>query len=245
MLLPRARAQLRGGPDIVTLHRPAQGRTTPALSALEGAAIAFAIAGFAWLGVIYLRMLVSPAPQEMREGALIVTTLAGGDRRTVCEELSRARPGREPRQGLVAPPRRRPHLVLPRHRQRLPPAASGLPSHGADAPADAILAPRQTRDPHPSPGPHDRARPRTPAQPCREPRFSRRRPVRTPVNDPGQISNASGSRGWNCALPAGLGRTAKAPSGTRSTAATPRNAPCHRQEATSWRPAAAEMPDRD
>ncbi len=46
------------------------------LIALEGAALAFAAAGFAWLGLIYLRMLVSPAPQEMREGALIVTTLA-------------------------------------------------------------------------------------------------------------------------------------------------------------------------
>ena len=45
-------------------------------AALEGAAIAFAVAGFAWLGMVYLRMLVSPAPQEMREGALVVTTLA-------------------------------------------------------------------------------------------------------------------------------------------------------------------------
>ncbi|MFN6999483.1 MAG: hypothetical protein ACK4ST_05540, partial [Elioraea tepidiphila] len=52
------------------------GRSTPALTALEGAVLAFAVAGFAWLGLIYLRMLVSPAPQEMREGALIVTTLA-------------------------------------------------------------------------------------------------------------------------------------------------------------------------
>jgi hypothetical protein len=52
------------------------GRSTPALTALDGAALAFAVAGFAWLGLIYLRMLVSPAPQEMREGALIVTTLA-------------------------------------------------------------------------------------------------------------------------------------------------------------------------
>lgn len=46
------------------------------LAVLEGAALAFAVAAFAWLGLIYLRMLVSPAPQEMREGALIVTTLA-------------------------------------------------------------------------------------------------------------------------------------------------------------------------
>ncbi|MFQ3623612.1 MAG: hypothetical protein SNJ73_08710 [Acetobacteraceae bacterium] len=52
------------------------GRSTSALIALEGAALAFAAAGFLWLGVVYLRMLVSPAPQEMREGALIVTTLA-------------------------------------------------------------------------------------------------------------------------------------------------------------------------
>lgn len=60
----------------MTLSSPARGRTAPALIALEGAALAFASAGFAWLGLIYLRMLVSPAPQEMREGALIVTTLA-------------------------------------------------------------------------------------------------------------------------------------------------------------------------
>ncbi|MFQ3623415.1 MAG: hypothetical protein SNJ73_07700, partial [Acetobacteraceae bacterium] len=49
---------------------------TALADALDGAAIAFALAGFAWLGLVYLRMLVSPAPQEMREGALIVTTLA-------------------------------------------------------------------------------------------------------------------------------------------------------------------------
>jgi len=52
-------------------------RPSAALSAaLEGAALAFAAAGLVWLGLIYLRMLISPAPQEMREGALIVTTLA-------------------------------------------------------------------------------------------------------------------------------------------------------------------------
>lgn len=60
----------------MTLRCPARSRAPPALIALEGAAVAFAIAGFAWLGVLYLRMLVSPAPQEMREGALVVTTLA-------------------------------------------------------------------------------------------------------------------------------------------------------------------------
>lgn len=58
----------------------ARGRTAArgraALGALDGAALAFALAGFAWLVLIYLRMLVSPAPQEMREGALVVTTLA-------------------------------------------------------------------------------------------------------------------------------------------------------------------------
>jgi hypothetical protein len=56
----------------------ARGHTTAraALTVLEGAAVAFAIAGFAWLAAIYLRMMVSPAPQEMREGAPIVTTLA-------------------------------------------------------------------------------------------------------------------------------------------------------------------------
>jgi hypothetical protein len=65
----------------VTVHPPvARGRTAArgraALGALEGAALGFALAGFAWLGLIYLRMLVSPAPQEMREGAIVVTTLA-------------------------------------------------------------------------------------------------------------------------------------------------------------------------
>ncbi|WP_439578653.1 hypothetical protein [Elioraea sp.] len=57
--------------------RPRRTRSHVALlTALEGGSVAFALAGFAWLGVVYLRMLVSPAPQEMREGALIVTTLA-------------------------------------------------------------------------------------------------------------------------------------------------------------------------
>lgn len=53
-----------------------EGRSPGALVAAEGAALAFAVAGFAWLALIYLRMLASPAPQEMREGALVVTTLA-------------------------------------------------------------------------------------------------------------------------------------------------------------------------
>ncbi len=66
----------------VTERHPARRNARLALAAsavvdaLEGASIAFALAGFAWLGLVYLRMLVSPAPQEMREGALIVTTLA-------------------------------------------------------------------------------------------------------------------------------------------------------------------------
>lgn len=57
------------------MARPAA-RPAALATALEGAAAAFAAAGFAWLGLVYLRMLASPAPQEMREGALVVTTLA-------------------------------------------------------------------------------------------------------------------------------------------------------------------------
>jgi hypothetical protein len=80
MLLPRADAHLpRGGcRTVITAPSTARDRTTAraALTVLEGAAVAFAVAGFAWLAAIYLRMLVSPAPQEMREGALVVTTLA-------------------------------------------------------------------------------------------------------------------------------------------------------------------------
>ena len=82
MLLPRACAVLPSrGSCTVTVHPPvARGRTAAragaALGVLDGAALAFALAGFAWLALIYLRMLVSPAPQEMREGALVVTTLA-------------------------------------------------------------------------------------------------------------------------------------------------------------------------
>jgi hypothetical protein len=48
-----------------------------ALSALaEGVALAFFLAAIAWLAMLWVRMIVSPAPQEMREGAIILTTLA-------------------------------------------------------------------------------------------------------------------------------------------------------------------------
>ncbi len=52
--------------------RPAPGP----LDLAEGAALAFFLAAMAWLGMLWLRMIVSPAPQEMREGAIILTTLA-------------------------------------------------------------------------------------------------------------------------------------------------------------------------
>ena len=55
----------------------------------------------------------------------IVTNLAGGaGAPSLREELLRARTGREPYQGLEAAPRRRPHLVLARHRQPVPPDAA-------------------------------------------------------------------------------------------------------------------------
>jgi hypothetical protein len=52
--------------------RPAPGP----LGLLEGASLAFFLAAMAWLVMLWLRMMVSPAPQEMREGAIILTTLA-------------------------------------------------------------------------------------------------------------------------------------------------------------------------
>ncbi len=42
----------------------------------DGAALAFGLAALAWLAMVVVRMAVSPAPQEMREGALVLTTLA-------------------------------------------------------------------------------------------------------------------------------------------------------------------------
>ncbi len=43
---------------------------------LDGVAVAFFLAACAWLAGVTLRMALSPAPQEMREGALVLTTLA-------------------------------------------------------------------------------------------------------------------------------------------------------------------------
>lgn len=68
--------RVRGISRAVTADRRRPSVPPAAVAAIEGAALAFALAGFAWLALIYLRMLVSPAPQEMREGALVVTTLA-------------------------------------------------------------------------------------------------------------------------------------------------------------------------
>lgn len=48
----------------------------PILQLMEGAAVAFSLAAFGWLVMLWLRMIASPAPQEMREGAIILTTLA-------------------------------------------------------------------------------------------------------------------------------------------------------------------------
>jgi len=44
--------------------------------ALDGAAVAFFLGAMGWLGLLWARMVLSPAPQEMREGALVMTTLA-------------------------------------------------------------------------------------------------------------------------------------------------------------------------
>lgn len=49
---------------------------TPAVAALEGASVGVFLAAIAWLVMLWGRMVVSPAPQEMREGAIILTTLA-------------------------------------------------------------------------------------------------------------------------------------------------------------------------
>lgn len=46
------------------------------LDLLEGTALAIFAGGMGWLCLLWLRMVVSPAPQEMREGAIILTTLA-------------------------------------------------------------------------------------------------------------------------------------------------------------------------
>jgi hypothetical protein len=51
-------------------------RTWAILHLLEGIAAGFAAAAFAWLLLVALRMIVSPAPQEMREGAIVLSTLA-------------------------------------------------------------------------------------------------------------------------------------------------------------------------
>jgi hypothetical protein len=48
----------------------------PILHALDGAALAFFLGAMGWLGLLWVRMVLSPAPQEMREGALVMTTLA-------------------------------------------------------------------------------------------------------------------------------------------------------------------------
>ncbi|MCU0985137.1 MAG: hypothetical protein MUC89_09380 [Acetobacteraceae bacterium] len=51
-------------------------RTWAILHLLEGVAAGFAAAAFAWLLLVALRMIASPAPQEMREGAIVLSTLA-------------------------------------------------------------------------------------------------------------------------------------------------------------------------
>ena len=56
--------------------RPAPAGTWPILHALDGAAIAIFLGAIGWLGLLWARMILSPAPQEMREGALVLTTLA-------------------------------------------------------------------------------------------------------------------------------------------------------------------------
>jgi hypothetical protein len=59
-----------GGP------RGGGGNAWPIIHLLEGAGLAFGLAALAWLIALWGRMAVSPAPQEMREGALVLTTLA-------------------------------------------------------------------------------------------------------------------------------------------------------------------------
>jgi len=70
-----AAAQQSGGKPRPGPCRDAAG-TWPILHALDGAALAYFAAAIAWLAVVYLRMVVSPAPQEMREGAIVLSTLA-------------------------------------------------------------------------------------------------------------------------------------------------------------------------
>jgi hypothetical protein len=69
MISPAAGSTAAGAPAVAPRHDGAW-RTA------EAAALAFGLAALAWLIGVTLRMLVSPAPQEMREGALVLTTLA-------------------------------------------------------------------------------------------------------------------------------------------------------------------------
>jgi len=55
---------------------PAAAVRWPILHALDGFALAVFLGAMGWLGLLWARMVVSPAPQEMREGALVMTTLA-------------------------------------------------------------------------------------------------------------------------------------------------------------------------
>jgi hypothetical protein len=55
---------------------PRGGATWPILHALDGAALAVFVGAMGWLCLLWARMVLSPAPQEMREGALVMTTLA-------------------------------------------------------------------------------------------------------------------------------------------------------------------------
>jgi hypothetical protein len=57
-------------------RRPPPSSCRPIVHALDGAALAVFLGAMGWLGLLWARMVLSPAPQEMREGALVMTTLA-------------------------------------------------------------------------------------------------------------------------------------------------------------------------
>jgi hypothetical protein len=67
------RSSAGSGPAV---PQPAAAQRASWLAVTEAASLAFGLAAIAWLVVVTLRMLASPAPQEMREGALVLTTLA-------------------------------------------------------------------------------------------------------------------------------------------------------------------------
>ncbi len=64
------------GRALAAVQRVLNPAATLAIRWLDRLALALTVAGFAWLLLIWGRMVVSPAPQEMREGAMLIATMA-------------------------------------------------------------------------------------------------------------------------------------------------------------------------